>query len=107
MRFAGVYRLERPATVASTLGEECVQGVRHAPVPRYLGALKIVEGAQNIVLPARRKGELEKLRVDDLAGTIGLVEAVGEDKLPCVGGGAFQLIEAILVPVPGVFENAL
>src|SRR6185436_15652086 len=86
----GMRVLEQPGAIGLLLRSEEGDRFVGARVRRLPGGSEIVERAQHVVAPARRKRELEPGRVDDLAGTlaaeqpsfeeVGLAAAPGGDR---------------------------
>src|SRR5262245_37839777 len=77
--FIGV--LQRPTAVFTLVAPYYIDRLGKALVTRRVGSSKIVERAENVVVPAWWKGELKENRFDDFARAVGTEKAVLEKKL--------------------------
>src|SRR5262249_59129631 len=68
------------------------EGDRHgqAGIARRVDRLEVIEGAQDIVVPARREGKAKEDRLDDRARAMGAEEPMHQEELPAATlGGAY------------------
>jgi len=95
--------MEGPAAVGEAGVVEDGDGVGEAGVAGGVDGLEVVEGAEDVVVPAGREGEAEEGGLDDFAGAVGAEEAVEEEEFAAaaLGGtdnaevaGAMEFVEA-------------
>src|SRR5688572_12238143 len=70
MDFAGMCVLQQPRAVRLPLGPDQLDRFVHPRVRRIPDGAEVFEATQHVVIPARRKRELEPGWVDDLAGAL-------------------------------------
>src|SRR5579863_9503658 len=70
MDCAGMRVLQKPGAVRLPLGPEQIDRFAHARVRWISSRPEVLESAEHIVVPARRKGEFQPCRVDDGAGAL-------------------------------------
>ena len=107
MGLPGVPGLHRPAAVFSLFLDQHVQGGLHACVVGHTGGLEVVQGAQDVVAPARWEGQHQHLWVDDLPAAVRAEELMLEEEFAALGGDVCQLSLVVGVTAGKVFMDAL
>ena len=74
--------LQRPTPVLALAATDDVHCLRQTRVAGRVDRLKVIECAEDVVVPSRRKSEASEYRLDDFARTLGAKEAVCQEELP-------------------------
>src|SRR3954454_460704 len=78
---AGVDPVEQPAPVGLAFGPHDLDRLGHTRIRFGPSAAEVVEGAQHVVAPVVREGEVEVLRIDDIAGALPAEQTALEEVL--------------------------
>src|SRR5262245_41087404 len=73
--------LKLPAAIIAPRASDDVNRLGNARIAGRLACLEIIEGAKDIVVPARREGEANEDRFDDLARAMGAEEPMHQEEL--------------------------
>ena len=104
-----MFGLDWPGAIFALFVFKQIEGGLHAGVIGDVGLLEIVEGAKDVVVPARGIGEHGEGFFDDFSGVIGFIEMVHEDEFDAalfdLGELFFSVGVVILIERLDAFED--
>jgi hypothetical protein len=72
---------QQPSSIGAPLPSNCLHRVSESIVPRMASGTKVIECAQNVELPARRKCKAQELRTDRFTCALRAVKSMSKHEL--------------------------